>query len=196
MLQKYSAESAGQPALEITPSAGFPPREVRVETGSHTSGPHTLLFWDRGSPPGAACRGRDGTVPSSSCWRAVGPRSRTALPPPPPTLSFTRSSAPSPSGTRHCFNPRGAARPRTPDPRGSVLLLPCCDTMRTSVLLRYDGERLVAGLCCEDARGQCRQGQRPTDHPNWALVTHFRIARRPSLTDQWVPLSSLQPADL
>lgn len=86
MLQKYSAESAGQPALEITPSAGFPPREVRVETGSHTSGPHTLLFWDKGSPPGAACRGRGGTVPSSSCWRAVRPRSRTALPPPPPLL--------------------------------------------------------------------------------------------------------------
>lgn len=112
VLQKYSAESAGQPALEITPSAGFPPREVRVETGSHTSGPHTLLFWDKGSPPGAACRGRGGTVPSSSCWRAVRPRSRTALPPPPPFYQVICSV----TLRRQALFPASGSS-QTPDPR-------------------------------------------------------------------------------
>ena len=193
MLQKYSAERPGQPALEISPSAGFPPREARVEAESHISGPHTLLFWENQSLP----TGRGGFGPGSSCWRTFGPRrKRVALP---PTHTFIHwlcdrlfcsvtLQAPGPALGIGLRAPGGSALPTG------------CEIAGPSVPARYDGDRPEAGsLCWDDAKGRCRRGRcrarrspGPTCRPNWALATGFcRVTCGLSRTGRWVPLRRL-----
>lgn len=189
MLQKYSAESAGQPALEITPSAGFPPRGGRVEAGRHASGPHTLLFWENQRLP--LCGGRGSTDTHThtprSCWRAVGLRTGPRLSLHPRTRSCASSSAP---GLRKRLDPR----PWTP---GDLFCCLHAVTLGTSVLSWHNGadcRRVYRAVRQQGDRADKVSAPRAALSGPWSLIPQDRP--RVSLTDRWVPLSSLRPADL
>lgn len=168
VLQKYSAESrtiSGKKCVRWLPA-----RSSQGGAESHTSGPHTLLFWENQMLPTGGCLAEGGVAwfhGTLACQRMFAHRGgRGTLP--------SMHSSPGPSF-------RAQVREAS-TPRGSALLFTGLRPQGAASSHLSNGDRWVTGFCAVRMQRQCRRQRstrpHPLQRPNRCFV-HMLLQDRP-----------------